>query len=114
MSFETPAKFFATISERMKTDEDVQEELEEIGATYQFTLEGEGGGHWVIDCEKFEVTEGENEDADCLVGMTAEAFLGVVNGELNSQELFMSGELMIDGDMSLALRLEQVLAAGAE
>ncbi len=35
----------------------------------------------------------------------------MVDGELNGTEAFMSGRLRIDGDMGLALRLQEVLSA---
>ena len=36
-------------------------------------------------------------------------FLAIVNGKLNPQMAFMSGKLKIQGDMGLAMKLQQIL-----
>ena len=112
MAYENAASFFQDLNGRVTGDADAQASLKEIGATYLFKVNGDDGGAWTLNLSELTLTEGEG-DADCTVTMEAEDFMAMVNGEANGQQLFMMGKLMIEGDMTLALRLEQVFSAGA-
>lgn len=96
------------IPERLASKPDV---VTSINNSYQFDLSGDGGGKWVVDLtqEGGKVFEGEKEDAGVVVSMTASDFVDLVNGKLNGQMAFLQGKLKIKGDMSLALKLQQVL-----
>ena len=82
-----------------------------INNSYQFDLTGDGGGKWVVDLTQpgGKVSEGEKADAGVTVTMTASDFVDLVQGKLNGQMAFLQGKLKIKGDMSLALKLQQVL-----
>ena len=41
--------------------------------------------------------------------MSSEDWLGMLNGSLNPMQAFMSGKIKIDGDMTLAMSLQQVM-----
>jgi len=56
------------------------------------------------------VSPGTAAAARCTVAMTDADFLAVVNGKLNPQMAFMTGKLRIQGDMALAMKLQQILA----
>jgi putative sterol carrier protein len=45
----------------------------------------------------------------CTVAATDADFLAIVNGKMNAQMAFMSGKLKIQGDMGLAMKLQQIL-----
>ncbi|WP_305971515.1 MULTISPECIES: SCP2 sterol-binding domain-containing protein [unclassified Mameliella] len=51
-----------------------------------------------------------DEAADVTMTASADTFLAIVEGDLDPTSAFMSGKLAIDGDMSAAMRLAQVLA----
>ncbi len=87
------------------------EKAKEINAIYQFNLNGDNGGNWVLDMTVPEVRTGAADDAQCSVTMEATDFVDMVNGDVQGQQLFMLGKLMIEGDMGLALRLQQVFEA---
>ena len=110
MAFENAADFFSKLNDRIASDEDAKAKLADIGATYLFSLNGEGD--WTLDLKSGTATEGAGE-FDCKVGMEARDFVGMINGEegYQGQQLFMMGKLMIEGDMTLALQLEQVMSA---
>jgi len=55
------------------------------------------------------VVDNENSDADCTVIITKENFLALAAGDLNPQMAFMMGKLRVEGDMSLALQLGEIL-----
>lgn len=96
------------IPERLKTKPEV---AEQINSSYQFDLTGDGGGKYVVDLTKKEdhVSEGEHESPGVTITMSASDFVDLVSGKLNGQMAFMQGKLKIKGDMSLALKLQQIL-----
>jgi putative sterol carrier protein len=85
--------------------------VEKINAVYQFNIGGPGGGTWSVDCTQpgGRVEAGSSANAKCTVSVADQAFLDIVNGKLNAQMAFMSGKLRIQGDMGLALKLQQIL-----
>jgi hypothetical protein len=97
------------LPERLKAKPDV---VAKINAVYQFNISGAGGGSWSVDCTApgGAVAEGTSAVARCTVAMTDGDFLAVVNGKLNPQMAFMTGKLKIQGDMALAMKLQQILS----
>ena len=100
--------FERTMPERLKNKPDV---VSKINAVYQFNISGPNGGAWSVDCTKpgGEVTPGQTDGAKCTVSANDADFLNIVNGKLNPQMAFMSGKLKIQGDMGLAMKLQQIL-----
>jgi predicted lipid carrier protein YhbT len=94
--------------ERLKAKPDV---VAKINAVYQFNISGATGGSWLVDCTApgGAIAPGTSATARCTVAMTEGDFLNLVNGKLNPQMAFMSGKLKIQGDMGLALKLQQIL-----
>jgi ubiquinone biosynthesis protein UbiJ len=82
-----------------------------INAVYQFNISGPSGGQWSVDCTQPGglVASGTAANARCTVQATDADFLNIVNGKLNPQMAFMSGKLRIQGDMALAMKLQQIL-----
>jgi len=50
-----------------------------------------------------------NADADCTITLSKDDLESLMAGELNPTMAFMQGKLKIDGDMSIAMQLSQVL-----
>jgi len=101
--------FEKKIPERLKKNPDV---AQKINSTYQFDLTGDGGGEWYVDLTKpdgGEVAAGKLADPKVVVTMTSKDFVDLASGKLNGQMAFMTGKLKIKGDMSLALKLQQIL-----
>ncbi len=86
--------------------------VSKINAIYQFNIGGPGGGSWAVDCTHpgGKVQAGSAPNARCTVAATDQHFLDIVNGRLDAQMAFMSGKLKIQGDMGLALKLQQILS----
>ncbi len=81
-----------------------------INALYQFNISGPEGGSWSVDCTAGgKISAGTAQGARCTVAATDKDFLAIVNGKLNPQMAFMSGKLRIQGDMGLAMKLQQIL-----
>jgi hypothetical protein len=96
------------IPSRLQAKPDV---VAKIDAVYQFDIAGPGGGRWSVDCTQpgGRVQAGSAPNAKCMVAATDQDFLAIVNGKLNAQMAFMSGKLKIQGDMGLAMKLQQIL-----
>jgi putative sterol carrier protein len=96
------------LPERLQAKPDV---VAKINAIYQFDITGPEGGSWAVDCTApgGKVVPGKAEGARCTVAATDRDFLGICTGALSPQMAFMSGKLRIQGDMGLALKLQQIL-----
>ena len=85
--------------------------VQKINAIYQFNITGPDGGTWSVDCTQpgGKIEAGTAPSPKCTVAALDNDFLAIVNGKLNAQMAFMSGKLRIQGDMGLALKLQQIL-----
>ena len=54
------------------------------------------------------VTEADGP-AECTIRMAAQDFVDLTEGKANGQQLFFTGKLKVEGDMSLALRLQALM-----
>jgi len=81
-----------------------------VDCTYQFDLTGDGGGTYNVKIadQKCDVSEGAADSPNITITMSASDYLDMVNGKLNPQMAFMGGKLKIKGDMSLALKMQQL------
>ncbi len=85
--------------------------VSKINAVYQFNISGPGGGQWSVDCTQpgAAISQGQAATPKCTVACADSDFLNIVNGKMNAQMAFMSGKLKIQGDMGLAMKLQQIL-----
>ncbi|WP_136661181.1 SCP2 sterol-binding domain-containing protein [Nitratireductor sp. XY-223] len=51
----------------------------------------------------------EDQEADCTISVSLEDLQSIIAGELDPTGAFMQGKLKVDGDMSVAMKLGQVL-----
>jgi putative sterol carrier protein len=51
----------------------------------------------------------EDTGADCTITISKDDFESLAAGELNPTMAFMQGKLKVDGDMSIAMQLSQIL-----
>ncbi|WP_284640020.1 SCP2 sterol-binding domain-containing protein [Paenibacillus silviterrae] len=56
-----------------------------------------------------EVMEGTPYLADCTLTLTTANLMKLLNNELNAMKAFLSGSLKIGGNLSLAMKLQEVL-----
>ncbi|MBN1428767.1 MAG: SCP2 sterol-binding domain-containing protein [Anaerolineae bacterium] len=81
-------------------------------ASLQFNITGDGGGQWhtTITDGKLTVEKGTLSQPSMTVTCTAQDMLAIVNNELSAVSAFMQGRVKIEGDMALAMKLQNLLA----
>ena len=81
---------------------------EEIDGVFKFVVTGDGGGTWVVNCRDVGVTEGDG-DAECTITVGDDTFVAIADGSTDAMQAFMTGMIQIEGDMGLAMKLQQVM-----
>ena len=51
----------------------------------------------------------DNLDTDCTIATSEETFTAILNGELNSMMAVMTGKVKISGDMTVAMKLTNLI-----
>lgn len=51
----------------------------------------------------------DNVDADCTIAATEDNFTAILNGDLNPMMAVMTGKVKISGDMSVAMKLTNLI-----
>ena len=105
----TPREIFNTRIAAMTQDRDVQKT---VNGVYRFDLSGPNGGSWIVDFKAGTagVRQGD-ENGQCTIAMTDDNFMAMLSGKISPRLAYMGGKLKVQGDMSLAMKLGQVLAA---
>lgn len=101
------AEVFAQMPEAFLADK-----AGDLRATFQFNLSGEGGGDWavVIADGTCTVNEGKADKPDVTIGMAADDYVKMTTGELQPVVAFMQGKIKLQGDMSLAMKVQELFA----
>lgn len=76
-----------------------------VGKTVTLDLKGEG----YIHIDGGSVTN-DNSPADCTVIVSKDDLVAMTQGDLDPTTAFMTGKLKINGDMSVAMALQPLLA----
>lgn len=84
--------------------------LENLSATYNFILDNEKTYTIEFFGKGVELNEEDkSEDADCVLKLSEKNLEKLIDGSLNATSAFMMGKLKIDGNIGLALKLQNVL-----
>jgi putative sterol carrier protein len=82
-------------------------DVSDLNKKVKFNLTDEGIIH--IDATVNPPAVANNDlDADVTFVLSTENFEGLIDGSLNPQMAFMTGQLKIEGDMGLALKLADI------
>lgn len=81
---------------------------ERIGATFKFHVFGESGGTWRVQLRPPAGVLEDDGQADCTIRMDDCSFVDLFEGRVNGQQLFFAGKLDIEGDLTLALKLQEL------
>ena len=75
-----------------------------FGGSVKFDLGSDGV--IVIDGQNVST---KDAGADCVITISKDDFEALASGDLNPTAAFMQGKLKVDGDMSIAMQLGQIL-----
>jgi putative sterol carrier protein len=107
---ESVAEIFQMMPERVN-----KEKIQGMNSTFQFNITGDDGGQWyvVIADGNCAVNEGTTDSPNITITATSQDWIDIVNGKLNGQTAFLTGKLKIQGDMTLAMKLQSIFQFGA-
>ncbi|XP_078578933.1 stomatin-like protein 1 [Branchiostoma floridae x Branchiostoma japonicum] len=88
--------------------------VEQVGAIYQFELEGEDGGTFYLDLKNGGGDAGvgppPNVEADVVMTMSVTDMQQLFSGELRPFQAYSSGRLHVEGSLRVTTRLEDVVS----
>ncbi|MGB3899271.1 MAG: SCP2 sterol-binding domain-containing protein [Mesorhizobium sp.] len=87
--------------------EKIRAQVESGGFEHSVKFDTGADGVIVIDGATISTTDGP---ADCTITLSLDDLESLISGDLNPTMAFMSGKLKIDGDMSVAMALSQLIA----
>lgn len=84
----------------------------DVNATYQFTMEGEGGGQWALNigAGRAEAKDGEAEH-DIEIKTKPQLWIDLASGDLNPAMAIMTRKVKIGGNAGLAMKLSDLFSA---
>lgn len=84
------------------------EKVEGVDTTIQLELSGDNGGNWWLRIQngQAEVHAGTTDSAQMTLRSSADDLYNVFTGEENAMTSFMQGKIKVDGDMSLAVKMQ--------
>ena len=85
-----------------------------VKATVQLNLSGDGGGNWKVAIANGQIAaeKGEATAPDLTLQMDAGDYVALTRGEANPMNLFMSGKIKLQGDMTLAMKFQEMFDMG--
>jgi putative sterol carrier protein len=86
--------------------EKIRSKVESSGFDRSVKFDTGGDGVIVIDGASISTTDAP---ADCTIKLSLDDLESLVAGELNPTMAFMSGKIKIEGDMTVAMALSQVI-----
>jgi putative sterol carrier protein len=103
---DTVEQFFSELSTKVNPAK-----VAGMNAVFQFNITGPGGGEWNVKIAdgKAEVNKGAAASPNITLTASDENWLGIVTGKTSGQTAFLTGKLKIQGDMSLAMKLQSVI-----
>lgn len=101
----------AAFDDMAKQLAEARDRAADLTAIYQYHIEGENGGRWVLAFEDgaATITPGTAEKPDVIITLDEEDMLALASGELSGVEAFMTGKLRVEGDPVLGMRLGSIL-----
>lgn len=83
-----------------------------VNVAIQFDLSGDNGGmYWLkIQDGQAESGEGSIDNPAMTLKAAADDWYAVSTGQMNAMQAFMSGKIKIQGDMSIAMKMQTMFA----
>lgn len=101
------AEIFPTMASRF-----IPSKAEGVNAVIQFNLSGDNGGlYWLkITDGTCEAGQGQADNPKMTLKASADDWFAVSTGKMGAMQAFMSGKIKIEGDMSMAMKLQTMFA----
>ncbi len=95
-----------------KRGAEVKDALAMVNGSLLWDITGDGGGKWAMvfpgdGTVKF--VPGDKPDASATIQMSYDSWKAMQSGEMPPQQLFMSGQMVVTGDMSMLMQLQTVM-----
>ncbi|XP_055257622.1 sterol carrier protein 2 isoform X1 [Moschus berezovskii] len=102
---------FKEIEKRL--EDEGEQFVKKIGGIFAFKVKDGPGGKeatWVVDVKngKGSVLPNSDKKADCTITMADSDLLALMTGKMNPQTAFFQGKLKINGNMGLAMKLQNL------
>uniref|UniRef100_A0AC11D7S2 Sterol carrier protein 2 n=1 Tax=Ovis aries TaxID=9940 RepID=A0AC11D7S2_SHEEP len=96
-----------------KLEDEGEQFVKKIGGIFAFKVKDGPGGKeatWVVDVKngKGSVLPNSDKKADCTITMADSDLLALMTGKMNPQTAFFQGKLKINGNMGLAMKLQNL------
>ena len=76
----------------------------------EITGPGEGIFHIVLHPDSIEIISGPHQHPDATISASFEHLMGMANGDLSADRLFMTGQMKITGNIAKAIELRSLLS----
>lgn len=85
-----------------------------LNKTIQWNISGEDAGNWAVKIvnQTCEVIPGGVEKPDLTLSMLDKDWLAIADGKLNAIQAFTTGKVKAAGDLSLAMRVNNIFPRG--
>jgi len=109
-------KTYEFVKQFAEENEELKEELEDIDPmVVQLVITDVDYKYWVnIGEGKLDYGEGEGEDPSVTMSATGATWIGLTSGEIDSTSAYMSGDLVIEGNLQDAIAYGEVLGLAQE
>ena len=109
-------KMYEFVKQMAEESEDLKEELEDIDAMMvQLVVNDVDYKYWVkLGDGKIDYGEGEADDPSVTMSATGATWAGLGSGELDSTSAYMSGDLVIEGNLQDAIAYGEVIGLAME
>lgn len=104
---ETLQEFFDGLQSNL-----TEEKIAGMDATFQFVVNGAASYYVKIADGAAEVAEGTADNPTIVLTASPDDWMALINGDLNGQTAFLTGKLKIQGDVTLAMKLESLFDLG--
>lgn len=103
MSDISPATIINALPERFNA-----EEAGDWTACIQLEISGDTGGNWYVNIGggACSCSEGKADNPTATMKTSSEVWVGMLDGSVNPQMAFMTGQIKIDGNMADVLKLD--------
>ena len=109
-------KLFEFVKQLAEENEDLKEELEDIDTTVvQLVVTDINYKYWVkMGDGTVDYGEGEGDDPSVTMSATGATWTGMSSGEIDSTSAYMSGDLVIDGNLQDAIAFGEIQGIAME